>query len=113
MFAKTYLETINPKSSYKRLLKIDVFLSIFVHLTLYMSIIYILDFIFNINFDKKKYSKIAVLLTLVMILGYIGRLLRAKQIHTQLSKIYPKNVDINLKTVEFMNSGYLTWYFLG
>jgi len=108
-----YLDTINPQTPYKRLLSNDVFLSILLHVVLYLIIVCLVSKLFNLKISKKLYINITISLLFVMIMGYIGRLARSKSIYINLIK---NNVNNNLaieKTMNIMHNAYFTYYFLG
>lgn len=113
MLAKIYLETIDPEASYYRLLQFDILFSIIFHVFLYISVLYTLDLLFDLNLGQIMYKKIAMVLFVVMIIGYFGRLMRSKNLFNELSYMYPSNIDIRLKTIDIMNNSYFQWYFLG
>lgn len=120
MFNKTYLETIDPRASYYRLVHTDVTLSIIIHVIFYVFALFLVDFIFSLKLKKSVYEKLAIVLIFIMIHGYIGRLARSKYLYKELLNLYSNNNNnnnnreaIRLKTIEMINNAYFTWYFLG
>ena len=95
MFNKTYLETIDPRASYYRLVHTDVTLSIIVHVISYVFILYLLDFVFTLKLKKNVYEKLEVVLLFLMIHAYIGRLARSKYLYNQLLDLYSNNNNNN------------------
>lgn len=107
MFAELYFKTTNPNTTYTELLlNPNVYVSILSHVLLYCSIYYMTSkCVFKKNISKEKLKSLSCFLLIVMFLGYIGRLCRAKQLY---------NVYHNKEKVEqMMNTGYFCWYFMG
>ena len=108
---KVYLDTTNPEASYSSLFSTDVLLSILFHSVAYVLIINGILLLF----DKKviAFEVLFLILVIIMILGYIGRLYRAKTILNEFVEMgYTKEESIE-KTSDFMRTGYFTYYFLG
>lgn len=113
MFTKLFFETTNPKTNYLRLFSLDVVLSIVLHITFYLAIICGLFCLFNMKLNKGFYYKATFSLTIIMILGYLGRLSRVKSIYKYLvNNGYNEKESIN-KSMELLHKGYFTYYFLG
>ena len=108
-----YLETINPITSYSRLCRLDVLCSIVLHTILYVLLIMIISKIFSLNISSAVYTNIVLFLIVIMCLGYIGRLARAKSLYNALLKKNVKHDEANRYTIDIMNNGYFTYYFLG
>jgi len=111
IFTKVFFETTNPLTDYKRLLKSDVLFSIIFHNISYISIIYIISKIFNLNLTNEMYKKIIICLFVVMILGYYLRLNRVKTLYKILIKNNNKKIALE-KSKSILNNGYFTFYFL-
>ena len=113
LFTNVYFETINPKSSYNRIISIDVFSSILFHVVSYILIMYTVSYLFNIKINKKTYIKVVIFLLIVMILGYFGRLLRVKSIYNYfITKGHNEKESIEL-AMSKLHNGYFCFYFLG
>lgn len=113
MFGKIYLETINPTAKYSVLFSYEVLFSIIFHAVAYLLIIYILSYLFKFSITNKQFIKISIVLIIVMVLGYIGRLWRSKNLYKSLLK---KNMNSQLakqKTIDIIHHGYFKFYFLG
>ena len=108
-----YLDTINPLSSYNRLCSLDVLCSIVLHTILYVILIMIIANIFSLNISSAVYTNIVLFLIVIMCLGYIGRLARAKSLYNALLKKNVNHDEANRYTIDIMNNGYFTYYFLG
>ena len=112
LFTDVFFETTNPNSSYNRLVKMDVLLSIIFHTFSYLLIVYIFSFLFGLKLNKHTYLKLFIFLIIVMILGYIGRLYRAKSNYNYLKSIYGPQQALEI-TNNLSYNGYYTYYFLG
>lgn len=108
-----YLDTINPITSYSRLCSLDVLCSIIMHTILYLIIIIVIANIFSLKISSLVYRNIVFFLIVVMCVGYIGRLARAKSIYNALLKKNVKQDEAKRYTMDIMNNGYFTYYFLG
>ena len=73
-----YLDTIDPKTEYERLLSYDVVISVFLHTIIYLVMICIFTFLLDIKLTKNVYIKLGLALIIIMTLGYPGRLARSK-----------------------------------
>jgi len=112
LFTDVFFETTNPHSSYKRLAKMDVFISIIFHTVSYLLIVYIFSFLFNLKLDKQTYIKLSIFFAIIMVLGYIGRLYRVKSNYNYLKSIYGHKEALDI-TNNLTYNGYYTYYFLG
>jgi len=108
-----YLDTINPLTSYNRLCSLDVLCSIILHTILYVLIIFIIIRVFSLKISSNNYKNIVYFLLVVMSLGYVGRLARSKSLYNALLKRNVKQHDAKRYTIDIMNNGYFTYYFLG
>lgn len=113
LITNVYFETTNPKSSYNRIVSIDVLISIIFHVIFYVLIIFFISYLFNIKIPNKTYMKIVIFLLVIMILGYFGRLSRVKSIYNYfISKGHNEKESVEL-SMNILNTGYFTFYFLG
>lgn len=111
--ARVYEETSDPRAAYDRLLRADVAGSIVLHVALYVGFVVVLQRFTRISIiSPKNATTFAVLLAVIMCLGYVGRLCRAKSIY-RYKRITMPNEEMALQfTRQQMNQGYFTWYFL-
>ena len=113
ILTNVYLETIHPLTNYSRIISLDVGLSILIHTSVYIIIVYIVSCVFNIHLNNLVYVRLFALLILVMFLGYLGRLCRSKSLYNYY-KNSEKNNEICIdKTLNIMHNGYFNFYFLG
>ena len=97
--------TTNPKTSYEELLNLKVFMMIALHLVLYEIAVVVGSLVLFAEIPSPwMLLRIAALLVIIMPLGYIGRLWRAKQLSLT-------NDVIEVK--EKMRTAYYRWYFVG
>lgn len=108
-----YLDTIDPKTEYERLLSYDVVISVFLHTIIYLAIICIFTFLLDIKLTKNVYIKLGLALIIIMTLGYPGRLARSKSIYNAHLVREFSEKEAREKTINLMNHGYFTFYFLG
>lgn len=108
LFYKTFLETIDPESSYQRIVSLDVLLSVITHIVLYFLFYLLIIYFFH---APKQYVFFIQILFIIMVLGYFGRLARAKGIYEVLKKEMSKE-EARKKTIKVIHNGYFTWYFL-
>ena len=106
---ETYQQTTNPNTSYLQLINLNVIQSIIIHSFLYIYSLYIICYIYNIKIET---NNLVIPLISIMILGYIGRLSRAKSIYNVFLKDYKEKVALK-KTKEVIDKAYIVWYFLG
>ena len=83
------------------------------HTILYLILINVIANVFSLKISSSIYNKIVCFLVTVMCLGYIGRLARAKSLYNALLKKNIKHDEANRYTIDIMNNGYFTYYFLG
>lgn len=113
-----YMETTDPNSGYNRIIKYDVFVSIFLHIILYTLCLFTIKMfmckVLNIDILKKiNYNNFILGLFIIMFLGYFGRLYRTKSVYESV-KEKTKNDSLALeKTRQLINNAYFQWYFLG
>ncbi len=113
VFTNLYLDTIHPQTPYSRLLSNDVVLSVIVHTIFYILVIYVICQIFNIKMKDGTYTNIIMLLIIIMILGYLGRLYRSKSIFHYKALESNNSVQSIQDTLDLMHKGYFKYYFLG
>ncbi len=113
MFSKLYFDTTAPETEFKRLLSIDVFFSIALHVILYTLFLYLVSFIFNIKFSSSTYYKFVISLIVLMSLGYPARLARVKSLQNTLSGYGFDPQAARHIAVSIINNSYFTWFFLG
>ena len=89
------------------------FISIIGHTIFYLLIIYIICHIFNIKMKGGTYTNIIILLIVIMIMGYVGRLYRSKNIFHYKVQESNDSVQSIQDTLELMHKGYFKYYFLG
>ena len=106
-----FMETTDPETPYIRLLKIDTLTSIVFHIFLYACLVYAFGYIFDAKFSSKVYIRLALILLIIMVFGYIGRLSRAKYLCKVLTEKGEK--EPREKTKQMIRTGYYTPYFLG
>jgi len=111
-FTETYYQTTSPKTSYKELISMNVGKSIFFHTVIYIGFLYLLQFVSNIKIIEGRHLfSLILFLIMIMILGYLGRLMRAKAIYEKESTL--SNEEDALKnTKHIMDNAYFTWFFL-
>jgi len=112
--ARVYAETSDPRSQYPRLARVDVMASIAIHVCLYIGFVLALQKVTRLSIvSDKNLPALALALVLVMSLGYVGRLCRAKAIyHYKRSTMLSEDQALR-ETRQQMDQGYVTWYFLG
>jgi len=111
MSTKLFLETTNPKLTWNDVVKknliFSIFLSIILNTTVYTIIFNLASYIF---LGKILSSKINIRLIfvsiIIMTLGYIGRIMHAKE-------VYRAFHGDEKKTRKFLNQHYNSWIFLG
>ena len=108
---QVYLDTTNPDASYSSLVSLDVLFSILLHSIAYLLIIN--GILLLLNQKSIGVVKLFCILIVVMILGYIGRLYRAKTILDNFVRMGYSIEESKEKTCDFMRTGYFTYYFLG
>ena len=108
LFYKTFLETTDPHTPYTKLLSLKLVCCITNHVLLYTLAYFLLANLFNL---PKKYVKFVIGITIVMVLGYFGRLARVKSIYNVLLENSDK-YKAREKSMEVIRNSYFTWYFL-
>lgn len=110
LFTKLYLDTTNPKTKIKELLRppilVPMMFSIIFHTVLYILFCNMVSFIFwDKMLSAKINKKLVVFLVPIMIFGFIGRFFHVKEIY----RAYGNNMD---KTREHLDKLYIGWIFL-
>ena len=108
---ESYLRTTDPTVDYSTLVDIHVGFSIVFH-----TLVYFLLFTITTRFffgRTKSLSYLPVVLIVVMVLGYIGRLYRSKTIYQGfLDRNYNESEALK-ETRDYMKTAYFTFYFMG
>jgi hypothetical protein len=111
-FTKTFFETIDPKSDYSRLLSLDVFMSVALHVFLYLCALSAISSLLNLKIDKNIYYKVFMLLVIIMPLGYMTRLSRSKSIYNYLISTGKNQEKSRDEAMRLMEIGYFRFYFI-
>ena len=111
-FTKTFFETIDPKSHYSRLLSLDVFMSVVLHVFLYLCALCSIICLLNLKIDKNIYFKVFTFLIIIMPLGYLGRLSRSKSIYNYLISTGKNQEKSREEAMRLMEIGYFRFYFI-
>ena len=111
MSTKLFLETTNPKLTWNDVVKKNlifyIFLSIILNTTVYTIIFNLTSYVFLGKILNNKINiRLIMVLIIIMIFGYIGRNMHAKEVYRAF------NGDDNL-TKNFLNQHYNSWVFLG
>ena len=107
----SYLHTTDPHTSYSGLWTAHTFVNIVFHVVAYMLVYVVLCQLLGIK--KQSLFVIASALLVIMIVGYLGRLYRSKEIYqTFLDKQYSES-DALMETRNYMRTAYFSYYFLG
>ena len=111
-FTDTYYQTTNPKTEYKELFSANVAKSILFHTVLYVGFLYLLQFVSNIKIVEGKHLfSLILVLILIMIFGFVGRLMRSKSIYKKEIELRDDEEKALQETKHLMDTGYFTWYF--
>ena len=105
-----FLETTDPVTPYTSLISVGVLASIVLHVLVYLLIYMALAEVFGLANDL---FMVTVVLTLIMVFGYIGRLARSKSImaiQMENGETIPAARQIAKQT---LRPAYFTWYFMG
>jgi len=111
MFTQLFIETTNPKLSWKQFFSIEIMsnilLSILFHTFIYTIFFNLGSFIFYGKILSNKINiRLIISLLIIMFLGYIGRFIHCKQIYNDFNKN-------EVKSNEYINTHYNSWVFLG
>ena len=111
-FIETYYQTTHPKTEYKELLSLNVGKSILTHVVVYIGFLYILQFVSNIKVVETKHIfSLVLFLIIVMVFGFLGRLMRSKTIYEEELKEHDEDEALK-QTKHKMDNAYFTWYFV-
>ena len=100
-----YHRTTNPEHSYAVLLSFSVLLSIILHTLLYLFGLWVIHWVlFGELATVELIARVGGFLLVIMPLGYIGRLQRAKRLYAHHSME---------RVREIMDHSYICWYFIG
>jgi hypothetical protein len=108
---ESYLRTTDPKAKYVSLIDFHVVFSIVFHTFIYVLVIKGLMHLFSVK--HKNISYLVVVLVLLMVFGYAGRLYRAKTIYQGFLDRGYSDKDALIETRDYMRTGYFTYYFMG
>jgi glycerol uptake facilitator-like aquaporin len=103
-----YFDTTNPNitKSYANLFNEKVLKSILIHTILYVSCFFAFTTIFNIRISDRTYLRFTILLIILMGVGYVLRLSRARS-------IYRAAEERGLDAQSIINHGYFSFMFFG
>lgn len=111
-FTDTYYKTTNPNTDYKELFSLNVGKSILFHTFVYIGFLYILQFISNIKIIEGRHIfSLILVLILIMVFGFIGRLMRSKSIYSKEMELHNDEEKALLETKHLIDTGYFTWFF--
>ena len=110
-FSKLFFETVDPKTEYKRLFSPDVAISIIFHSIFYLIILLLVTKFTGMKITGDGWKRITLVLLLIMISGYFGRLYRSKSIYKSLMLEGNNENEAREKTKELMKNAYFVFYF--
>lgn len=110
MFTDLYLQTTNPKLSFRDLFHHDIFtnivLSVLFHTALYIGFCNAVSYIFLGRFLKQIVMiRLVLFLLVVMFFGFFARFIHVKEVY----KAYHDNL---VKTREHLDKLYIGWIFI-
>ena len=111
MSTKLFLETTNPKLTWNEVVKknllFSIFLSIILNTTVYTIIFNLASYVFLGKILSNIINiRLITVLVIIMIFGYIGRNMHAKEVYRAFHGDEQKSRD-------FLNQHYNSWIFLG
>ena len=111
MFTNLYILTTDPNFQFKNVMYPKIMylflLSIAFHTFIYAIFINLISYVFYNKFLSHSINlRLILVLLLIMIFGYIGRILHVKEIY----KSFNYNQD---KTTDYINQHYNSWIFAG
>ena len=109
IFYKTFLKTTDPYTEYGALASFEVIFCILVNLVFYVAAYFALTKLFGL---PKKMTQVVIGLSVIMVLGYIGRLARVKSMYNVLRKDHEEESESYKKATTQLRNAYFTWYFL-
>ena len=108
MFTKLYLDTTNPKLTFSDFIGPTILgpmiISIFVHTILYILFFNMISWIFIGSMLSNKINIRLLVLVPIMIFGFIGRFIHAKEVYQAYG-----NME---KSREYIDKHYISWVFL-
>jgi len=110
---ESYLRTTDPKAKYSSLIDFHVLFSIVFHTFIYVLVIKGIMHLFSVKHKNISISYLVVVLVLLMVFGYAGRLYRAKTIYQGFLDRGYSDKDALIETRDYMRTGYFTYYFMG
>ena len=111
-FTDTYYKTTDPKTEYKELFSMDVGKSILFHTFVYVAFLYMLQFISNMKIIESKHLfSLVLVLILIMVFGFIGRLMRSKSVYNKEMELHNDEEKALQETKHLIDTGYFTWFF--
>ena len=111
-FTDTYYQTTNPNTDYKELFSVNVAKSIMFHTIIYAVFLYLLQFVSNVKIIEGKHIfSLILFLILIMVFGFIARLMRSKSIYKKEIELHNDEEKALKETKHLMDTGYFTWYF--
>lgn len=96
---------------FKGVIDFHVLFSIVFHTFIYVLVIKGIMYLFSVKY--KNISHLVVVLVLLMVFGYAGRLYRAKTIYQGFLDRGYSDKDALIETRDYMRTGYFTYYFMG
>lgn len=111
IFSRIFLETLDPKTEYKRLFSPDIAISILFHTIFYLIILLLITKFSGMKITTNGWKRITLFLLLIMTFGYFGRLYRSKSIYETLMLEGITEDEARKKTKEIMINGYFVFYF--
>ena len=111
MFTSLFLETTDPRLSWKKFFGLKIFfmiiISIIFHTILYTLFCNIVSYVFYGNILSKNINiRLIIALLLIMFFGYIARLLHVKEVYNGFNYDYDK-------TQKYVRAHYNSWVFIG
>lgn len=111
MFTRLFLETTDPKLSWKKFFELNIFsmviISVVFHTILYTLFCNVVSYIFYGKLLNKNINiRLIVSLLLIMFFGYIGRLWHVKESYSDFNNDYEK-------TKIYLQTHYNSWVFIG
>jgi hypothetical protein len=111
MFTSLFLETTDPRLSWKKFFGLKIFfmiiISIIFHTILYTLFCNIVSYVFYGNILSKNINiRLIICLLAIMFFGYIGRLLHVKEAYNDFNHNYDK-------TKNYVQPHYNSWIFIG
>jgi hypothetical protein len=106
LFETVFIETIDPRTKYTRLLAFDVFVCIVINVSFYLALHYLFVKVFVL---PDKTLLLLYCLIAIMVLGYIARLARSKSVYNVYRHKGYSAGDAYQQTIRDMHGAYFTW----